>query len=73
MFDVYYTLQVLTVGLSFVNVIIISFDRHYALDRPLVYITRATKTGGLLLEHLINKASQNKRYMDTFTVSNYSY
>ena len=42
----FYTLQVLTVGLSFVNVIIISFDRHYALDRPLVYITRATKTGG---------------------------
>ena len=46
-FDMYYTFQVLTVGLSFVNVIIISFDRHYALDRPLVYITRATKTGGL--------------------------
>ena len=45
-FDMYYTLQVLTVGLSFVNVIIISFDRHYALDRSLVYITRATKTGG---------------------------
>ena len=35
-FDMYYTLQVLTVGLSFVNVI--SFDRHYALDRPLVYM-----------------------------------
>ena len=45
-FDMFLTLQVLTVGLSFVNVIIISFDRHYALDRPLVYITSATKTGG---------------------------
>ena len=45
-FDMYYTLQVLTVGLSFVNVIIISFDRDYAMDRPLVYLTRATKTGG---------------------------
>ena len=45
-FDMYYTLQLLTVGLSFVNVIIISFDRHYALDRPLVYITLATKKGG---------------------------
>ena len=45
-FDMYYTLQVLTVGLSFVIVIITSFDRHYALDRPLVYITRATKKGG---------------------------
>ncbi|CAH3192308.1 unnamed protein product [Porites evermanni] len=43
-FDVYYTLQVLTVGLSFVNVLVISFDRHYALARPLEYITRATKT-----------------------------
>ena len=44
-FDMYYTLQVLTVGLSFVNVIIISFDPRYALERPLVYLTRAT-TGG---------------------------
>ena len=46
-FDVYYTLQLLTVGLSFVNVLVISFDRHYALARPLEYITRATKTGWL--------------------------
>ena len=46
-FDVYYTLQVLTVGLSFVSVLVISFDRHYALARPLEYITRTTKTGGL--------------------------
>ena len=45
-FDMFYTLQVLAVGLSFINVIIISFDRHYALDRPLVYITLATKKGG---------------------------
>ena len=48
-FDVYYTLQVLTVGLSFVSVLVISFDRHYALARPLEYITRATKIGGLFV------------------------
>ena len=46
-FKIYHTFNVFTVGLSFVNVLIISFDRHYALSRPLVYITSATKTGKL--------------------------
>ena len=44
-FDVYYTFNVFTVGLSFVNVVIISCDRHYALSRPLSYLTTATRTG----------------------------
>ena len=44
-FDVYYILNVLTVGLSFVNVLLISFDRYYALSRPLVYLANATKKG----------------------------
>ena len=44
-FDVYYTLHFFTVGLSFAMVVIISFDRHYALSRPLVYATNATKKG----------------------------
>lgn len=47
-FDVYYALNVFTVGLSFVNVVIISFDRHYALSNPLVYLASATKKGELL-------------------------
>ena len=47
-FKIYHTFNVFTVGLSFVNVLIISFDRHYALSRPLVYITSVTKTGKLL-------------------------
>ena len=44
-FDLYYTFNVFTVGLSFVNVLVISFDRHYASSSPLVYIANATKTG----------------------------
>ena len=42
-FDVYYTLTVFTVGLSFANFVIISFDRCYALSRPLVYHANATR------------------------------
>ena len=49
-FDVYYTFNVLTVGLSFVNVLIISFDRHYALSRPLVYQSFATKLGEFIYQ-----------------------
>ena len=44
-FDVYYTLNLLTVGLSFNNIVIISFDRHYALSRPLAYRANVTKKG----------------------------
>jgi len=44
-FDIFYTFMVFTVGLSFVNVVIISFDRHYALSKPLVYHADVTKEG----------------------------
>ena len=37
-----------TVGLSFVVVIIMSFDRHYALSKPLIYNTEASKEGRFL-------------------------
>ena len=37
-----------TVGLSFVIVIIMSFDRHYALSKPLIYNTEASKEGRFL-------------------------
>ena len=47
-FDMYYTLNVFTVGLSFVNIAIISFDRHYALSRPLAYLTSVTQKGEFL-------------------------
>lgn len=46
-FNVYYALNALTVGLSFVNVVIISFDRHFALSRPLEYLA-LHKQGELL-------------------------
>ena len=36
---------VLTVCLSFLYVTITSFDRHYALSKPLVYVTEVTKGG----------------------------
>jgi len=44
-FDVYYTLNFFTVGLSFVNILTISFDRHYSLSSPLVYLSNSTKEG----------------------------
>lgn len=44
-FHVYYTSNVFTVGLSFTNFVIISFDRHYALSKPLVYRANATTEG----------------------------
>ena len=37
-----------TVGLSFVIVIIMSFDRHYALSKPLIYNSEASKEGRFL-------------------------
>ena len=36
------------VGLSFVIVIIMSFDRHYALSKPLIYNSEASKEGRFL-------------------------
>ena len=44
-FDVYYTLNFFTVGLSFVNGAVINFDRHYALSKHLAYATNETKQG----------------------------
>ena len=38
-----------TVGLSFVSIVIISFDRHFALSRPLVYIAEVSKSGEVIL------------------------
>lgn len=35
-------------GLSFVSATVISFDRHYALSRPLLYRASATKEGKLM-------------------------
>ncbi|KAL9969070.1 hypothetical protein ACROYT_G021235 [Oculina patagonica] len=42
-FNVLYITCVLTSGLSFTNVLIMSFDRHYALSKPLLYRANATK------------------------------
>ena len=44
-FDVYYTLNGLTTGLSFTIYTIISFDRFNALSKPLIYRANATKRG----------------------------
>ena len=48
-FNVYYTIYFFTVGLSFVSIVIISFDRLFALSRPLVYITEVSKSGEVIL------------------------
>ena len=45
LFNVYYASAMLTSGWSFVFLTVISFDRHYALSRPLVYHTTATNKG----------------------------
>ena len=55
-FKVYYTLIFYSVGLSFVDVLIISFDRHYALSRPLEYLALG-KQGRFLFPH--SKNSKN--------------
>ena len=39
--------MILTSGWSFVSVVVISFDRHYALSRPLIYRVNVTKKGKL--------------------------
>ena len=43
----FYVTIMLTSGLSFVFLTVISFDRHYALSRPLVYRTHVTKKGNI--------------------------
>ncbi len=39
----------LTWGWSFVSIVVISFDRHHALSRPLIYRVNATKNSKLLI------------------------
>lgn len=39
--------MLLTSGWSFVSIVVISFDRHYALSRPLIYRVKTTKKGKL--------------------------
>ena len=52
-FDVYYTLNLITTGLSFTIFVIISFDRYYALSKPLIYRANATKRGEVLNVHVV--------------------
>ena len=52
-FDVYYTLNLFTTGLSFTIFMIISFDRYYALSKPLIYRTNATKRGEFSDVHVV--------------------
>ena len=52
-FDVYYTFNFFTIGLSFVNVVVISFDRYYALSRPLVHLTSVTNKGETFLTSIV--------------------
>ena len=47
-FDIFYTINIFTIGLSMANVLSISFDRHYALSRPLQYLANSTKKGEFL-------------------------
>ena len=44
-FNVYYTSNLFTTGLSLTIFMIISFDRYYALSNPLIYRATATKRG----------------------------
>ena len=48
-FDVYYTIYFFTVG--FVSIVIISFDRLFALSRPLVYIAEVSKSGEVIITY----------------------
>jgi len=54
-FDVYYTLNLFTTGLSLTIFMIISFDRYYALSKPLIYRSRATKRGKFSDVHVVPK------------------
>lgn len=47
-FYLYYISYVFTAGLSFLNVTIMSFHRHYAVSKPLVYMAEASKEGRFL-------------------------
>ena len=47
LFTAFYASTMLTSGLSFVFLAVISFDRHYALSKPLEYRARVTNKGKL--------------------------
>ena len=47
LFTAFYTCTMLTCGWSFAFLIVISFDRHYALSRPFAYRANATIEGNL--------------------------
>ena len=49
LYKTFYFTIMLTSGWSFVFLTVISFDRHYALSRPLVYRTNVTNKGILFL------------------------
>ena len=47
LFTPFYASTMLTSGWSFAFLAVISFDRHYALSRPLVYRTNVTNKGNI--------------------------
>ena len=49
LYKAFYVTIMLTSGLSFAFLTVISFDRHYALSRPLVYRTHVTNRGNIFL------------------------
>ena len=59
-FDVYYTLNLLTTGMSFTIFLIISFDRYYALSNPLIYRVNATKRGEFSCQQEMCRADDRK-------------
>ncbi|KAL9969263.1 hypothetical protein ACROYT_G021459 [Oculina patagonica] len=48
LFDAYILSQVVFTGWSLANITLISFDRHYALAKPMVYRASVTKKGAIL-------------------------
>ena len=47
LFKAFTVSQVAFTGWSFANLTVISFDRHYALSKPLVYRAKVTKKGNI--------------------------
>ena len=56
---------ILTSTWSFVSIVVISFDRHYALSRPLMYRVSASKKGKLIIHR------RNKHITDTSTIAHH--
>ena len=55
----YLFLQKSFIGWSLVNFTIISFDRHYALAKPLVYRASMTKKGNFRIEIMVLSSQHN--------------